>query len=63
MPEVIAELIEVKDDIEMNLCFNIDCSECPFKYNKTWGEKGCEVKDFIDNHIEDYKKKTRGDED
>lgn len=60
MQEVIDELEEIKKDIQTNLCFNIVCSECQFRYNKTWGRIGCDVEDFIDNHIEDYKKRTEG---
>lgn len=56
IPEVVAELIEVKEDIQTNLCFGMKCEDCPFFY----GKDGCEVADFIDNHIEDYRKRTEG---
>ena len=56
MKEVIDELITVRDDIQYNLCYKMKCEDCSFFY----GADGCEVADFIDEHIEEYKRSTEG---
>lgn len=47
---IIDELEIIKRDITSNLCFKVECSDCPFDH-----AKGCGVADFIDCHIMDLK--------